>query len=78
MNNLNHNMRRIRYFNTHNKYYSQKDIAEILQIPQTQISRIENGHQPRLNEVLAYSSFFKVSLEDLIFKNYNTEDKKFY
>ena len=78
MTNLNRNMMMLRYHNTHRKYYTQKDIAEKLNIPQTQISRIENGTQPRLNDVIAYAVFFNVSMDELVFKEYNINDNKFY
>ncbi len=78
MTNINRNMMMLRYHNTQEKYYSQKDIAEILNIPQTQISRIENGHQPRLNEVIGYATLFNVKIDDLIFKEYDITEKRFY
>ena len=72
MNILNENMLNIRHFNKHYNHYTQKDISEILNIPQTQISRIENGNVPRLYDVVKYAHFFNVSIDDLIFKKYKT------
>ena len=77
MNNLSRNITKIRIFNTHRKHYTQKNISEILKIPQTQISRIENGSHPKLDEIIKYSTFFNVSIDDLIFKEYDSKDLKF-
>lgn len=75
--NIQKNMYWLRYYNKQNKFFSQKEISQLLKIPQTQISRIENGAEPRLYDVIAYAIFFKISTDDLIFKKYNIETKEF-
>ena len=78
MNQLRENMMLLRYYNKYEKHFTQKDIAEILTIPQTQISRIENDiTTPRLNEVIKYANFFQISLDDLVYKKYDRTSKTF-
>lgn len=74
---LNKNMMKLRCKNKHNQYYTQKELAKILNITQTQISRIENGRTPKLTDVISYSIFFEVTTDNLIFKEYNIESVKF-
>lgn len=77
MHQLNENMFIIRHFNKRNQKYTQKDLSEILNIPQTRISRIENGDIPKLYDVIKYADFFNIKIDDLIFKKYNRNTKNF-
>lgn len=78
MKQLKENMILLRYFNKYEKRFTQKAIAEILTIPQTQISRIENDiTEPRLSEVIKYANFFQVSIDDLVYKKYDGTNKIF-
>ena len=68
----------LRISNKTNKFYSQKDISELFHIPQTHISRFENGKEiVRLLDIISYSIFFDVSTDDIIFKKYNSYTKEF-
>lgn len=57
---------------------SQKSLGVDGGISQTHISRIENGIDfPTLNDVMFYSRIFDVSIDDLVYKEFNPETKKF-
>ena len=72
------NLRLLRHFNKMNKFFSQKDISEISKIPQTHISRFEAVQESvRIYDLMFYSKFFDVSADDILFKDYNPETKKF-
>lgn len=72
------NLRLLRHFNKMNKFFSQKDISEISKIPQTHISRIESLQENvRIYDLMFYSKFFDVSADDILFKEYHPETKKF-
>jgi len=48
--------------------YTQQELSNELGIPQTHISRLlHNKEYPRLNDVISFSVFFKISTDDLIF-----------
>ena len=76
--NINKNLYFLRISNKKNKSFNQKDISEVSRIPQTHISRIENGREfARLNDVIFYSRFFDVSIDDIVYKEYNPKTKEF-
>lgn len=76
-NQISKNLELIRYYNKYDKYYSQTELSKILRISQTQISRIESGNFPKLTDIISYAVFFKVSIDDLVFKKYDRNTKKF-
>lgn len=78
MRQIEENLLLLRFYNKKFKWFSQKDISKLSRIPQTHISRLENGIDlARLEDIMFYSIFFEVSTDDILFKKYNIETKKF-
>lgn len=59
----------------HHRFKSQKELASILHINQTKISRIENGHViPDAIDLVSYAVYFGVSIDDICFGIYESRD----
>ena len=78
MTHIEKNLSLLRRSNKRNQTFTQKDISELSLIPQTHISRLENGKESaRLVDVMFYSRYFDVSIDDIVYKEYNPKTKKF-
>lgn len=72
------NLRNLRIFSNPRLYYSacsQKELSKRLGIPQTRIYRLENGLCiPRIGDIISYSVYFGVSIDDICFGIYEYRD----